>query len=202
MTRGNSKKRMFQRLQTWAQTRLQNEEGLTLIELMVVIVILGIIATIAIPAISAAINNSKTSATETEMSALQQAVQEYDANNGVYPLPTGSNTLVQILTSSSNGGPYLDSSTFNDGWGQAIGYDPVGTATGNYQGASVSGSTGYVLGALGSAGGTAFTSNVMPSGTKLAANQFYAAGGNLGAGATMTDTNPTELTGSNTVTAP
>ena len=42
--------------------RLQNEKGLTLVELLAVIVILGIIAAIAIPAIGNIITNSKVNA--------------------------------------------------------------------------------------------------------------------------------------------
>lgn len=41
---------------------LKNEKGLTLIELLAVIVILGIVAAIAIPSIGKAINNSKADA--------------------------------------------------------------------------------------------------------------------------------------------
>lgn len=43
----------------WMKQLRKNEKGLTLIELLAVIVILGIVAAIAIPAIGSIINNSK-----------------------------------------------------------------------------------------------------------------------------------------------
>lgn len=52
---------------------LKNQKGLTLIELLAVIVILGIIAAIAVPAIGNVINNSK------EEAALADAQQIIDA---------------------------------------------------------------------------------------------------------------------------
>jgi len=60
---------------------LKNKKGLTLIELIAVLVILGIIAAIAIPTIGNTINNQRESAAEANWSAVLSAAQLYSAQN-------------------------------------------------------------------------------------------------------------------------
>lgn len=55
----------------------RNEKGLTLIELLAVLVIIGIIAAIAIPAIGNTINSAKTKADQATMDMVQDAAQRY-----------------------------------------------------------------------------------------------------------------------------
>ena len=164
--------------QYWGELKhKRNEEGLTLIELMVVVVILGIIAAIAIPSISGAMNNAKINTTETDLSTLQEALQRFYVNTGVYPSSTSN--IVTTLSSTADGGPYLDMSTINDGWGNPIGYESVGSSTGSFNGATVTGATGYIIASPGnsSMGAGAFTGNVITTGTNLLQNAIYAAGG-------------------------
>ena len=116
----------------------RNEEGLTLIELMVVVVILGIIAAIAIPAISSAINSAKQNTTISDLSTIQQALERYYLDNNQYP------SNLQSLINSSSGTAYLSvgtapasgSGTEADAWGYAIGYAPVDSTSSStdYQG--------------------------------------------------------------------
>ena len=49
-------------MKKFLQKRLNNEKGLTLVELLAVIVILGIIAAIAVPSIGGIIQNSRVKA--------------------------------------------------------------------------------------------------------------------------------------------
>ncbi len=62
-------------------TTLKNRKGLTLIELIAVLVILGIIAAIAVPTIGNTINNQKQRAAEAEWSAIQSAAELYAFQN-------------------------------------------------------------------------------------------------------------------------
>ncbi|MFC4386276.1 prepilin-type N-terminal cleavage/methylation domain-containing protein [Gracilibacillus marinus] len=62
---------------------LKNEKGFTLVELLAVIVILGIILAIAIPAIGNIIENSKTSATEAENELILDAARLADIDEAV-----------------------------------------------------------------------------------------------------------------------
>ncbi|AOV09169.1 hypothetical protein BI350_08670 [Sporosarcina ureilytica] len=61
--------------------QLKNEKGLTLVELLAVIVILGIIAAIAIPAIGNIITNSKYNAVKADAINVINAAQMYYLDN-------------------------------------------------------------------------------------------------------------------------
>ncbi|MBP0725405.1 prepilin-type N-terminal cleavage/methylation domain-containing protein [Bacillus sp. RG28] len=62
---------------------LKNEKGLTLIELLAVIVILGIVAAIAIPAVGNIIHKSKVDAVKADAVQILSSAKTYVAANGV-----------------------------------------------------------------------------------------------------------------------
>ena len=62
--------------------RIKNEKGLTLIELLAVIVILGIVAAIAIPAIGNIIDNQRVKAVKADAANIISAAQIYYADSG------------------------------------------------------------------------------------------------------------------------
>ncbi|MBX5436375.1 MAG: type II secretion system protein GspG [Alicyclobacillaceae bacterium] len=106
------------------------DEGLTLIELLAVVVILGVIAAIAVPVVSSSITESKVNSTISTMGTLQSAIEHYNFDNGKYP-----DNLHQLTTSTqaSNGatlGPYLQTVPVSDGWGNHILYAQVNNGTG------------------------------------------------------------------------
>ena len=63
----------------------KNQKGFTLIELMIVVVIIGILAAIAIPNFIAMQNRAKEGSTKANMHTLQLAAEDYGVqNDGVY----------------------------------------------------------------------------------------------------------------------
>lgn len=68
-------------MKKFLQKRLKNEKGLTLVELLAVIVILGIIAAIAIPSIGGIINNTKIKAAHSDAQMILSAADLYFAEN-------------------------------------------------------------------------------------------------------------------------
>jgi prepilin-type N-terminal cleavage/methylation domain-containing protein len=62
----------------------EQDKGFTLVELLIVIVILGILATVTVFAVTGITNRGKTSACDSDKKVLQTAEEAYAANHGNY----------------------------------------------------------------------------------------------------------------------
>lgn len=91
--------------------RLKDQRGLTLVELLAVIVILGIISAIAIPSIGGIIQKSKEDALKADAIAVLNAAKMHISSTNLTPDTSGGDTITMddsILTS------YVDSDYFPD----------------------------------------------------------------------------------------
>ncbi len=62
----------------------KSDKGFTLVELLIVIVILGILATVTVFAVTGITNKGKTSACQSDAKTIQTAEEAYSANHGSY----------------------------------------------------------------------------------------------------------------------
>ena len=78
---------------------LSNVRGMTLIEIMVVITILGLIATVVTVNVLDRLDEAKVDTAKTQMKALEDALNQYRRDNGVYPsTEQGMQALVEKPT--------------------------------------------------------------------------------------------------------
>ena len=73
------------------------DKGFTLVELLIVIVILGILATVTVFAVRGITNQGQTSACAADEKTLMVAAEAYMAQEGVYPASTQAMVDVGLL---------------------------------------------------------------------------------------------------------
>lgn len=89
------------------RTMMRKEDGFTLVELLAVIVILGIILAIAIPAIGNVIENSRSQADEQEILLITDAARLYIVGEG-QTVPEGETGLVIKVQGELAANGYLE----------------------------------------------------------------------------------------------
>ncbi len=137
--------------------RLKSDEsGLTLIEITIVIVILGLLASFIAPRVLSAPDKAKVAKAKVEISALENALEMYAIEVGDYP--TAEQNL-RALWEAPNpapenwSGPYITKPAFTDPWGNNYVYAYPGIHAGyNYD--------LYSFGKDGKQGGTDFSTDI------------------------------------------
>ncbi len=101
---------------------LSKRSGFTLIEIILVVVIIGILAGIAIPRMGGKTEKAKISQAKSNITALSMAIQEFEMMNGNYP-----SSLEQLLD-ESKGGPYMEKKSIpTDPWDKPFVYGAPGS---------------------------------------------------------------------------
>jgi general secretion pathway protein G len=94
--------------------------GFSLAELMVVIVIIGLLATTVVPKVMDRLGDAKWGKVRADLSALDGALTQYFINNGRFP-----DTLEPLVTADTNGKRYLAQTVVpKDPWGNEYVYEP------------------------------------------------------------------------------
>ncbi len=102
-------------------TALEREQGFSLVELMVVIVILGLLATVVVVNVMPAADRAATTKVRADLATLEQAIEMYRLDHLSYPTTDqGLNALesgdyIRRLPNDPWGNPYLYSVPGGDG---------------------------------------------------------------------------------------
>ncbi|HFF3761686.1 type II secretion system major pseudopilin GspG [Stenotrophomonas forensis] len=109
--------------------RWTRQQGFSLIEIMVVVVIIGILAALIVPRLMDRPDQARVVAARQDIAALMQALKLFKLDNGRYP--TAEQGLKALVTPPQGSGampvtPYLDRLP-NDPWGHPYQYQIPGT---------------------------------------------------------------------------
>lgn len=110
---------------------LRARRGLTLIELIVVLIVIGLLAGLVAPQILGRVSDAKVTTARTQIELLGVALENYRLDNGVYP--STQQGLEALRTKPSGApdarnwrGPYLKKAVPADPWGRAYLYKSPG----------------------------------------------------------------------------
>jgi general secretion pathway protein G len=109
----------------------QVQEGFTLIELMVVILIIGLLATIVVQNLRSATDKAKRVKAQADIAQLKSALDRYYLDTGSYPTSDqGLQALIEAPNTSGDppkdwGGPYIEKIP-PDPWGNSYFYQSDG----------------------------------------------------------------------------
>ncbi|MGI6540146.1 MAG: type IV pilin protein [Bacillota bacterium] len=76
----------------------RDQRGFTLMELMIVIVIIGVLAAIGVPAYKNYVTKAKTAACESNRRTIATALGMYYAEEGEYPISLGDSKLAEYVS--------------------------------------------------------------------------------------------------------
>lgn len=100
----------------------KSKNGFTLIEIMLVIVIIGIIAGIAIPKLTGSVGKASNTSARVSLKGIEAAVQAYEMDNLRLP-----DSLDDLTKKTGENGPYLKPSDLIDPWSQKYQYTKGGS---------------------------------------------------------------------------
>jgi len=107
------------------QRKLRHETGFTLMEMLVVLVVIGLIAAVAIPQITRLMGSAKSKAAKVQLETLSNSLRYYEIDNGAFPTTEqGLKVLWSLAGEQVNwNGPYVrQESQIKDPWGRDFRY--------------------------------------------------------------------------------
>lgn len=104
---------------------LRRDAGFTLIEILLVVVIIGILAAIAVPRLGGRVGQSQVAAARASVGAIGTAIDLYETDNG--KLPDSLQSLVTKGSEPNWNGPYVKKAeALKDPWGNDFQYSKQG----------------------------------------------------------------------------
>ncbi|MBK1687801.1 type II secretion system major pseudopilin GspG [Rubrivivax gelatinosus] len=115
--------------------RLAEQEGFTLVELLVVILIIGLLTGIVAPRLLGQVNRSEVTAAIAQMNAFDKALQAYRIDAGEFPSTVqGLEALVRRPSEVGRwNGPYMRDEIPGDPWGSKYQYVSPGPNGKDYE---------------------------------------------------------------------
>lgn len=108
------------------KTERNTRSGFTLIEILLVVVIIGILAAVAIPRLGGRVKQAQIAAAQADVNNIGMALRLYEVDNGAYP-----GSLSALVTSPGAApnwrGPYLEKGIPKDPWGSDYVYAHPGS---------------------------------------------------------------------------
>lgn len=111
-----------------AKKRQHREKGFTLIEILVVMVIITLLASLVAPRLFPKLGKGKQSAAKAQIELIEQALDQFRLDTSRYPTTQES---LSVLVANQNiekwEGPYLKKGLPSDPWGKPYNYQCPGT---------------------------------------------------------------------------
>jgi prepilin-type N-terminal cleavage/methylation domain-containing protein len=121
----------------------RSQKGFTLIELMIVVVIIGILAAIAIPNFIAMQNRAKEGSTKANMHTVQLAAEDYGVqNDGVYSAAIDATHIANLLPANFKN-PFTGGTGSGSAWEDRASYSGASGATAGISSYADSATTQY-----------------------------------------------------------
>lgn len=141
---------------------LQSKKGFTLVEVLIVVAIVGILASFAIVGIGPVQKRGRDARRLSDLRQIQNGLELYFQKNGAYPLGGGYATMAGLLKSN--------------GITQLVPNDPLSNAAKTYWYTTDSGGTTYMLAArLEDTGNSAFNGALVTASTTLGVGDTFPA---------------------------
>ena len=126
----------------------QSKRGFTLVEMLLVLTILAILASIVLPRMTGNTERARVTAAQTQIANLGTALGAYEVDNGNYP--RGRDGLQALMVKPRDAinwhGPYMEKEITSDPWGKPYVYQCPGSHNPSGYDLSATGPDGTIYG--------------------------------------------------------